>query len=51
MTAIDNKVEPKSSCSKFSIYFSKLHKCNSTLINYLFKIKSSTFRFIKKFFY
>ena len=51
MTAIDNKFEPKSRCSKFCIYFSKLHKCNSTLLNYLFKIKSSTFRFIKKFFY
>ena len=38
MTAIDNMLEPKSRCSKFCIYFSKLDKFYSTLINNLLKM-------------
>ena len=34
-TANDNKLEPKSRCSKLSIkILSKLDRCNSTLLNY-----------------
>ena len=40
ITAIDNKLEPKSRCSKFCIYIgSKFDMSNSTLLNYLLKVK------------
>ena len=39
ITAIDNKLEPKSRCSKFCIIGSKFDIGNSTLLNYLLKIK------------
>ena len=38
MIAIDNKLEPKSRCNKFCIYFFLINIYNSTLLNYLFKM-------------
>ena len=39
MTAIDNKLDPKSRCNRLCIYFYILAKFNSTLLSYLFKLK------------
>ena len=40
ITAIDNKLEPRSRCSKFCMYFF-INRCNSTWKSYLFKNKKA----------
>ena len=41
MTAIDNRIEPRSRSSKFFILFSKLDRFNLTSLNYIFNMQMS----------
>ena len=50
ITAIDNKLEPKSRCSKSCIKFLQLYRSNFTLYNYLSKMKMFKIQIVFNFF-